>query len=114
MGEATRAYLFGLNRSCVSLCRALLEAALHERVDMTQLLQDRLQDRSRPKKGELESLINLGVRTLGADALEKAHLIRKAGNDAMHGKEPSDDDAWAVLLDTREILERLLATPNAA
>jgi hypothetical protein len=110
LGEATRAYLFKLNRSSVSLCRALLEATLRDRVDMTELLQERFET----KKGELECLINLGVRTLGADGLEKAHRIRKAGNDAMHGKEPSDNEAWAVLLDVREILEQLLATSKAA
>lgn len=118
MGEATRAYLFKLNRSCVCLCRALLEAALHEHVDMTELLQERLQERFRPKTGDLECLINVGVRRLGAEALKKAHGIRKAGNDAMHlkepSKEPSDEDAWAVLIDTRELLGQLLATPRAA
>jgi hypothetical protein len=114
MGEATRAYLFKLNRSCVSLCRALLEAALKERVDRTELLQAMLQDRFGKKQGRLECLINLGMRSLGRDVLEKAHRIRMAGNDAMHDTEPSDDQAWAVLLDTREVLERLLTMPTAA
>jgi hypothetical protein len=110
MGEATRAYMFRLNRSCVSLCRALLEAALSEQVDTSELLQERF----RTKKGELECLVNLGVKALGGGALEKAHAIRKTGNEAMHGTEPSDDAAWAVLLDTREILEQLLEGRRAA
>ena len=44
-----------LRRSCVSLCRALLEAALRERVNLGELLTERMQS----KKGELECLINL-------------------------------------------------------
>ena len=114
LGEATRAYLFALNGSCVSLCRALLEATLKERVDRTELLQAMLQDRFGKKKGQLECLIDLGVRSLGSDALEKAHRTRIAGNEAIHGGEPPDGKAWAVLLDTREVLERLLAMPKAA
>ena len=114
LGEATRAYLFKLNRSCVSLCRALLEAVLKERVERTELLQAMLQDRFGPKKGQLECLINLGARALGSGVLEKAHRIRKTGNAAMHDTEPSDDEAWAVLLDTREVLERLLTMPRPA
>jgi hypothetical protein len=110
MGEATRAYLFRLNRSCVSLCGGLLEAALREQVDASELLQERFGT----KKGELECLVNLGVKTLGSRALERAHGIRRARNDAMHGTEPSDDAAWATLLDTREILEQLLAEDRAA
>jgi hypothetical protein len=54
------------------------------------------------------------VRTLGTYGLEKAHRIRKTGNDAMRGKEPSENEAWAVPLDVREILEQLLATSKAA
>lgn len=111
--EATRAYLFNLRRSCVALCRALLEAGLKERVSRAELLQAQLQDRIGRKQGHLECLINLGVQPLGPDALEKAHSIRAAGNDAMHGIEPSDERAWAVLMDTREVLEKLLKGRHA-
>jgi len=95
------------------LCRALLEAALKERVDPAEILQAQIEDRFGKKKGPLECLINLGIRPLGRGSLEKAHGIRKAGNDAMHGIEPSDELAWAVLMDTREVLEQLLKGPGA-
>ena len=110
MGEATRAYLFKLNRSCVSLCRALLEASLDDLVEKSELLSQRW----RTKKGELECLIDLGVAPLGPRALATAHRIRKAGNDAMHGDGPPDETAWGVLLDTRELLANLMSKRTAA
>jgi hypothetical protein len=103
--EATRAYLFNLNRSCVCLCRSLLEAALQDRVDRAAVREEI----ARTQKGELESLINLASRTgtLPVDELGRAHSVRKTGNGAVHGDEPSDDVAWGVLLDTRRIVERI-------
>jgi hypothetical protein len=100
--EATRAYLFGLHRSCVSLCRALIEATLRERADPTELLNERFQS----KKGELECLINVVARRISDKAFAgRAHNIRKAGNDALHGPAPADTAAWGVLLDTRAVVE---------
>ena len=104
--EATRAYLFNLRRSCVSLCRALLEAALRQRVNPTELLNERFKS----KKGELECLINVSARrgALTPKLCKQAHAVRQAGNNALHGHEPSDETAWAVLVDTREIVEVVL------
>jgi hypothetical protein len=101
--EATRAYLFGLRRSCVSLCRALIEAALRERVDLGELLTERIQS----KNGEVECLINVAARRriLTRKLSGLAHGIRIAGNRALHGAEPTDSEAWAVLLDTRAVVE---------
>lgn len=105
--ETTRAYLFHLNRSCVALCRALLEAVLRDRIDRTELYQEI----SSTKKGELECLINLSWQKglLTAETAGRAHRIRQAGNKAVHGPESSDDEAWNVLLDTRLIVEHLCA-----
>src|SRR5574341_778729 len=102
--EATRAYLFGLGRSCVCVCRALLEAALRGGVSEHELLQERFNS----KKGELESLIGLATkrRRLSSKLAQKAHAIRQAGNRALHGINPSDDLAWDVLQDTRTIVSR--------
>jgi hypothetical protein len=106
--EATRAYLLGLERSCVCICRALLEEALRGRVKQTELLNER----STSKRGELECFINVCERTGALDPrlAKQAHAIRKAGNLALHAKRPSGrskEDAWAVLLDTRTIVEAL-------
>jgi hypothetical protein len=101
--EATRAYLFRLQRSSVSLCRALIEAALRERVDPSELLNERFQS----KKGEVECLINVAARRriLTQELSGRAHRIRIAGNRALHGPEPTDTEAWGVLLDTRAVVE---------
>lgn len=101
--EATRAYLFNLRRSCVSLCRARLEAALRGRVTSTDLLNERWQS----KRGELECLIKIAGRQsiLTPKLCKQADAIRKSGNAALHGKEPTDADAWGVLLDTRAVVE---------
>ena len=107
--EATRAYLFNLRRSCVSLCRALVEATLRGHVSPTELLNERWQS----KKGELECLINVSARCglLTPRLSKQAHAVRKAGNRALHGSEPADDDAWAVLLDTRAVVESVCSKP---
>jgi len=101
--EATRAYLFRLRRSCVSLCRALVEAALRDRIESTKLLNERWQS----KKGELECLITLGKRhgILTTELCQRAHIIRRIGNKALHGTEPTDTETWSVLLDTRALVE---------
>lgn len=103
--EATRAYLFNLRRSCVSLCRALLEAALREKVSEAELLKERFET----KKGELECLVNITGRRglLSVQHRAQSHGVRKAGNTALHGSEPSNQEAWHVLQDTRVIVSAL-------
>lgn len=106
--EATRAYLLGLERSCVSICRALLEEALRGHVKPAELLSEVWKS----KKGELECLINVSERTgaLKPKLAKQAHATRKAGNRTLHAKQSSgrsNEDAWAVLLDTRAIVEAL-------
>ena len=103
--EATRAYLFGLSRSCVCVCRALLEAALRERVSDAELRDERV----RTKKGDLESLISIAERhhRLPSALVLKAHAIRRAGNQALHGTRPNDERAWEFLQDTRAIVTAL-------
>jgi hypothetical protein len=101
--EATRAYLFELRRSCVSLCRALVEAALRDCVNPSDLLNERWKS----KKGELECLINVAARcgVLTPKRCGQAHRVRQAGNNALHGGEPTDEATWAILLDTRAVVE---------
>lgn len=105
--EATRAYLFGLGRSCVCVCRALLEAALRERVSQQVLVREQLTS----KKGELESLITIAVRDgrLTEELGRLAHDIRKTGNRTLHGTGPSDPRAWEVLSETRTVVSALYA-----
>lgn len=104
--EATRAYLLGLDGSCIAICRALLEETLQDRVKRAALLDEM----KKTTKGQLECLINLSLRNGALDpSLEQqAHAIRKAGNQVLHRTGyRSRLDAWAVLLDTRAIVEEL-------
>jgi hypothetical protein len=103
--EATRAYLFGLTRSSVSTCRALLEESLRERVSTTDVVDEFV----RTKRGAIECLINVAGRknVLNGDLVRKAHLVRKAGNGALHKAAPSDETAWRTLQGTRRIVTYL-------
>jgi hypothetical protein len=104
--EATRAYLFGQMRSCVSLCRALVEATLESRVSKTEIIEER--QGTRLDKGTLECLIDIALRReiLSRKMAGQAHEIRKLGNKVLHARTgPSAERVWAVLLDTREIVE---------
>lgn len=109
LAEATRGYLYGLNRSAVALCRTVLEAALQDRIDFEDLR--RYQTRF-PKKGELECLIDLGQEKhmFTKQAHRQAHEIRKFGNRVMHqghGSEPNDNETWQTLQKIRFILEEV-------
>jgi hypothetical protein len=105
--EATKAYLYGMTRGSVSLCRALLEAALKEKVPQAELIAER----QRANKGELECMIIVAARRglLTNAVVVKAHAVRKAGNRALHRTPPDDKVAWSVLLDTRGVVSALYA-----
>jgi len=97
--EAHRAYFFGLNKACVTLCRAILEAALKEVLGAN----------NRPYE-----LLNLAEErgTLDDERLNAAQRVFSAGNSAVHhehifDRSYSDADVEAMLLDTRKILEDL-------
>ena len=109
LAEATRGYLYGLNRSAIALCRTVLEATLQDRIGF----EDLRRYRSRfPEKGELECLIDLGQEKhmFTKQAHRHAHEIRKFGNRVMHqgqGSEPNDNETWQTLQKIRFILEEV-------
>jgi hypothetical protein len=108
--EATRAYLFNQMRSCVSLCRSLVEASLESRVEKREIAEER--QRTRLDKGTLECLIDVASRRgiLKRPMAAQAHEIRKLGNRVLHARSaPAPERVWAVLLDTREIVESVYA-----
>jgi hypothetical protein len=109
VGEATRAYLFGLNRACISLCRALMEGALKERVRWEAVRDEQYQ--SPNEKGYLEALIDAAAKeSVLNEAMKKvAHSIRRAGNAALHGPEPSDKFSWEILQGARALVEHVCA-----
>lgn len=103
LGEATRCFLLGFVRPCLSLCRLALETVLRSKVPKHDLLQEVW----RSKTGELESLINVAASRsiLSPDLRSAAHSVRRAGNDAVHGPSPKDEDVWELLIRMRQIVE---------
>jgi hypothetical protein len=104
--EATRAYLFKQMRSCVTLCRALVEAALKSRVTREEV--DVENRRTGDYMGVLERSIEIAVarRILSPAMGDQANVIRRFGNKVLHdAREPEPEHVWAALLDTRAIVE---------
>jgi hypothetical protein len=113
---ATRAYLFNQPRSCISLCRALVEAALGSRIGRKEIADERRRTR-RPDKGTLECLIDIAAAgsrpLLSAESASRAHDIRKLGNDVLHKRAtPAAERVWGALLDTRAIVEAVYTRPT--
>jgi Domain of unknown function (DUF4145) len=107
LAEATRAHFYGLNRSAVAMSRAILEAALRSRIDYDSL--NRHQSSS-PGKGELQSMIDLASKKgmLTPHEHDRAHKIRKLGNELMHeGLDPSDEKTAFALQAIRVVLQGL-------
>ena len=105
LGEATRCFLFELFRSSASVCRACMEAALSSVVPLDRLLEERW----KTKCGEIESLINVAARDglLSEPFRDAAHLVRQAGNDAVHGEDITMEGSWKILQFTRQIVEHV-------
>jgi len=79
--QAHRCYLYGLELACAILCRAILEAALIEKVDPQYRLQ--------PAHGSSESHISLMIeratgKFLDHERAQCAEEVKEAGNNAIH------------------------------
>ena len=110
--EATRCYLFGLHRACVTVCRTVMEDSLKQRVPRPSLLEEGMQS---GKSGDLERLINAAVRArvLPPEFRKKAHDIRQLANDVLHKADRDVPDPWPFLLDTRTIVDAVHTRPRA-
>jgi hypothetical protein len=104
--EATRAYLLGLTRSSVCVCRALLEAALKDKIAKKDLELARVESR---KKGDLELLIMIAATSglITRSECDAATDVRRTGNRTLHRAPPSDKVAWDTLLNTRTVISAL-------
>lgn len=110
LGEASRCLFFGLYRSSVSICRAVMEAALESRVDGDELRREMGTTKSNgTKPGKIEALIRIATRQgyLTQPLGEAAHFVRKSGNDAIHGAQLDEQKSWSVLDRTRHIVEHI-------
>ncbi len=89
--RATRLYLLGCDLECLILCRCALEAALKHEIDDAVMLR-RAGPKQKGRKGvkfdySLEQYLACAQaeRRLTGAALSKAHQLRIAANDAIHG-----------------------------
>ena len=115
LGEATRCYLFDLNRASISLCRACMEQSLRDKVPSAELRQEK---RKTKKRGDLECLVSAAFRL---DLLDKPHHgladeVRQRGNKMLHRKPQGkpengslgmDGDSWEILCKTRAVVSFL-------
>ncbi|MGD0948976.1 MAG: hypothetical protein ABSA52_16315 [Candidatus Binatia bacterium] len=103
--DANEAYRFGLFRAVAALCRATLEKTLR------MILEVGLDGLAVPiDRDDLKILINsLPDRFLRKAGRDFAHEIRLGANEVLHhGKELSEDEAWALLVRTARIVDALL------
>jgi hypothetical protein len=87
-----------------------VEAALESKVDPDELRHEMMSARPNGRKpGKIESLINISLRHeyLTKPLAQAAHLVRKAGNDAIHGGELDEQATWGVLDRTRHVVEHV-------
>lgn len=114
LARAGRLLLFGFDVECVVMCRAVLEAALTDRLDFTEL--DRLGVRrsiklggGKPDQFSLADLI-YGARRLhlfDPEEVTHAHGIREAGNSILHDTPDADDQACRFLMRMGRLLRKL-------
>jgi hypothetical protein len=110
LGEASRCLYFGLYRSSVSICRAVVEAVLESKVDGDELRREMATPKPNgAKPGKIEALIRIATRRgyLTEPLGQAAHFVRKSGNDAIHGAQLDEQVTWGVLDRTRHVVEHV-------
>ncbi len=107
--QATTCYLHGLPTAAVILCGAVLEFSLEEAVGALGGTPPRGSE-----KGLLAGLINGAgeTHTLPPRMIPIAKRIQARRNRAVHKGAFSEDEALAVMRDTREVLKHLYKTPR--
>lgn len=103
LGEATRCYLYGLHRGCIVLSRACLEESLSTKLTTQgNRARDAMKEHSKqnPEKGELERMIDVASSVFGSldkKSTQRAHYIRKRGNDIVHRRSVKEEESRTVL-----------------
>ena len=101
--ESARCFLYGLFRSATALSRAALESALQHRLPASTLSAQRFENDV--LRRVIDAAAELGL--ISVDARDSAHRIRRAGNDAIHGRVSTKDTAERTLLSVRQVVELL-------
>ncbi len=98
--EATRCYLWGFFQASVALMRAAIEAGLNERLK---------QKLHRVPEVDLVQKINQAARfkLISGESQRFAHEVRDKANKVVHGRNTSDQDAFDLLVKTRQTLLEL-------
>ena len=128
LGEATRCYLFGFNRACISLCRACLEKCLRDRVPPEEQIQEQVERDSSglPKwkpdaarrMTDLDCLVSTAFRLglLDGPHHDLADQVRRHGNKILHSKPQGKPEkgslagaegSWEILCKTRSVVSFL-------
>lgn len=112
--EIKEAYAFGLDRSCISLSRTLLEIALHDKLKKKGLFRpSETISINIAKEGSLYNYICVAYkeRLLSNKTKELALEIKKKGNNVLHIKDTQDFSVRGLALktikDTVELIEYL-------
>ena len=108
--QATTCYLHGLPTAAAILCRAVLQFTLEEAIPNLGGVSLGEVDRG----DWLMKLINLArsTKTLPTSLVEKAHHIRKVGNEAAHSGTCSEAVALAAIRETADVLTHIYGTPK--
>lgn len=113
--EAIQSWLYGCKHAAVIICNSLLEDLLRNKlcdidVDYAHKLYDWRKMRSNPQFGmkELKELASK-EKVLPKPLLSKLSRIQQKRNDAVHNLNTlSDEEAYELILDTKDIVEYLL------
>lgn len=112
--EIKEAYAFGLDKSCISLSRTLLEIALHDKLKKKGLFKpSKIISINIAKEDSLHKYINVAYKEmlLSNKAKGLAMEIKKKGNNVLHIKDTQDFSvrglALKIIKDTVELIEYL-------
>jgi hypothetical protein len=112
--EIKEAYAFGLDKSCISLSRTLLEIALHDKLKKKGLFKpSKIISINIAKEDSLHKYINVARKEmlLSNKAKGLAMEIKKKGNNVLHIKDTQDFSVRGLALktikDTVELIEYL-------
>jgi len=112
--EIKEAYAFGLDKSCISLSRTLLEIALHDKLKRKGYIKpNKVQCIDIAKEDSLTHYIFVAAqeKLLSKKAKELAIEIKKKGNSVLHIKDTQDFSvrglALKIIKDTVETIEYL-------
>ena len=112
--EIKEAYAFGLDKSCISLSRTLLEIALHDKLKKKGLFKpSKIISINITKEDSLHKYINVARKEmlLSNKAKGLAMEIKKKGNNVLHIKDTQDFSVRGLALktikDTVELIEYL-------